>query len=77
MDGIPMIFNVDRRDDTGYGMSISKGLGNPYFHLTKVDPYEMRVIRLDFHQLQAMLRELEIAERKEANKRLHVGIKDD
>ena len=73
---IPMIFNVDRRDGTGYGMQLTKELGSPHLWLTVVDPYEKREIRLDFRQLLSMLKELVIAEQKEKNRRLHLGIRD-
>ena len=77
MDKVPIIFKVDRRDVTGYGLAISKELGAPYFILEKVDPYESRTIRLDFHQLLGLMKDIVIAEMKEKNKRISLRIGND
>ena len=74
---IPIVFNADRRDDTGYGLQMSKEYGDAYVYLEKHDPYENRMIRLDFSQVCSMVDEIRLAEKKEQNKRLHAGIEDD
>ena len=77
MDNVPIVFKIDRRDDTGYGMMISKGLDSSQVFLRKDDPYESRTIRLDFNQLLNMLTELKTAEKKEMNQRVLLGIEND
>ena len=72
-----MLFQVDHRDDTGYGMTMTKNLGDPYIHLIKEDPYESRTIRLDFNVLCGMVDDIRKAEKKELNKRIILGIKND
>ena len=75
-DNVPIVFNIDRLDDTGYGITINKEYGSAYVHLRKSDPYESRVIRLDFHQLCNMVDEIRLAEKKEKNNRVLAGIDD-
>lgn len=75
-DQVPIVFTIDRRDDTGYGMVVSKELGSPDVLLRKVDPYEDQLIRLDFRKLLGMLNQLNVAERKEKNNRVLLGIKE-
>ena len=77
MNEVPVVFQTDKRNTTGYGLAISKKLGDPYFHLKIVDPYETRTIKLDFHQLLDMMNELKTAEKKELNKRIILGIEND
>jgi len=72
-----MIFKIDRRDSTGYGLAMWKKYGGAYIVLEKNDPYEKRSIRLDFSQLCSMVDEIRIAERKENNIRLHSGIREE
>lgn len=77
MENVPIIFSADKRDDTGYGLSAIKEMGDPYVRLTKCDPYETRVIRLDFHQLANMIDELRAAETAEFEKRVSLMGKSD
>ena len=74
MTEVPIIFNVDLRDATGYGLAMWKKRGDAYVHLIKNDPYESRMIRLDFSQVCSMVDEIRIAERKEKNNRVNLGI---
>lgn len=71
---VPMIFDIDRRDATGYGLKIQKRLGNDYCHLQINDPYELRQIRIDFVQLLGMVNEIDEAEQKEMTKRIDLGV---
>ena len=73
---VPIIFSVDRKNETGYGLAAFKELGDPYIHLTKEDPYETRVIKLNFNQLANMIDELRAAETEEFEKRVVLMGKD-
>ena len=76
MDNVPLVLQIVHRDDKGNGMVLSKEFGAAYVTLEKIDPVQQRTIRLNFYQLLEMMKDLEIAERKEKNQRVLLGIDD-
>ena len=63
---IPLVFQIDRRDGTGYGLVMSKKFGDPDVLIRKTDPHEDRIIKLDLIQLNNTLRDVLTAEHKES-----------
>ena len=69
---IPLIFRAN--DDV---IAISKEYGNADFIIVQKVSGESRLLRLDFEGLLNLMWKIRIEERKEKNKRVLAGIKED
>ena len=74
---MPLVFQIDRRGNTGYGLIMSKKFGDPDVLIRKTDPHEDRIIKLDFIQMNNMIRDVLTAEHKESMLRKNLTLVSD